>query len=393
MPTGQKYATNVPQTTLSAPVNGAAASLTVVSSAGWPATPFTAVLDLGNSSQEPVDVSNVSGTTWTVTRSIDGTAAFSHSAGATVTHCDIGRDFSDSRFHIDAVGPTDGATPAHSVHGLTTGVVVGTTEAQTLTNKTLTAPNVNDPVLKVGGNTVTIPSAVDTLVNLAGVQTLTNKTLTAPAISAPVLSGTATGTYTLAGTPTIGSPTLTGTVTGAIANWSGLNTFNAGLTVANGQQATVASNLAKPVVGPQLQAYTPVFSGTGFSLGNGTATGGYVQWGKLTYIEAYLILGTTTVLTTATSVMLMTLPLATFNYSLLEVTYMRGPSSGIFAGRAVAPTNQATTGDTSVGLWLIGNFGAVNPAGGWQTTIDRNDPGSSAATDVIFVKGFYQATS
>ena len=36
-------------------------------------------------------------------------------------------------------------------------------------------------------------------------QTLTNKTLTAP-----VISGTATGTYTLAGTPTITSPTITG---------------------------------------------------------------------------------------------------------------------------------------------------------------------------------------
>lgn len=46
-------------------------------------------------------------------------------------------------------------------------------------------------------------------------QTLTLKTLTAPAISSPVLSGTVTGTYTLAGTPTFPAAvvTLTGTQT------------------------------------------------------------------------------------------------------------------------------------------------------------------------------------
>lgn len=46
------------------------------------------------------------------------------------------------------------------------------------------------------------------IVTLTGTQTLTNKTLTSPAISNPVFSGSATGTYTLAGTPTIASATL-----------------------------------------------------------------------------------------------------------------------------------------------------------------------------------------
>jgi len=44
-------------------------------------------------------------------------------------------------------------------------------------------------------------------VNITSKQTLTNKTLTAP-----VLSGTVTGTYTLAGTPTITSPLINGTI-------------------------------------------------------------------------------------------------------------------------------------------------------------------------------------
>lgn len=66
-------------------------------------------------------------------------------------------------------------------------------------------------------------TAARALVGKATTQTLTNKTLTAPTISAPVLSGTATGTYTLAGTPTITAPTISaptfsGTAAGSLTN-------------------------------------------------------------------------------------------------------------------------------------------------------------------------------
>ena len=61
-----------------------------------------------------------------------------------------------------------------------------------------------------GSGTLTLPVATDTLCGIAATQTLTNKTITAP-----VLSGSATGTYTLAGTPTISSPVLnTPTISG-----------------------------------------------------------------------------------------------------------------------------------------------------------------------------------
>jgi hypothetical protein len=69
--------------------------------------------------------------------------------------------------------------------------LVTTTDTQTLTNKTLTSPTITNAVL-----------------------TATNATLTTPTIATPtasnaVLSGTVTGTYTLAGTPTITSPAIT----------------------------------------------------------------------------------------------------------------------------------------------------------------------------------------
>jgi hypothetical protein len=54
-----------------------------------------------------------------------------------------------------------------------------------------------------------MPTGTDTLVGKATTDTLTNKTLTAP-----VLSGSVTGTYTLAGTNTLTSPIIAGTPTG-----------------------------------------------------------------------------------------------------------------------------------------------------------------------------------
>lgn len=141
MPTGQQYATNVPQTTLTSQVNATTTTFPVASSTSWPTPPFTAVVDIGLSTQEPVDVTNIVGTTWTVTRNIDGTTGFAHANGATVTHADIGRDFREARSHIDSAGPQDASSEA--VHGLTNtagNVVVGTKETQTLANKTLTTP-------------------------------------------------------------------------------------------------------------------------------------------------------------------------------------------------------------------------------------------------------------
>ena len=64
-----------------------------------------------------------------------------------------------------------------------------------------------------GSGTLTLPVATDTLAGIAATQTLTNKTLTAP-----VLSGSLTGTYTLAGTPTISSPSISSAVMTTMAS-------------------------------------------------------------------------------------------------------------------------------------------------------------------------------
>lgn len=142
MPTGQQYTSTAAQTNLVGAINSAVTACNLVSLSGYPATPFTGVFDIGTPSQEIVDVTSVSGNSiLAMTRAVDGSSASSHANNATFTHADIGRDFREMRAHIDASASND--STGHAVHGLAPGSsVVGTTDTQTLTNKTLTSPTI-----------------------------------------------------------------------------------------------------------------------------------------------------------------------------------------------------------------------------------------------------------
>jgi len=166
--TTRKYSSRSQQTTLSAALTSSGTTATVVSgtsllggvtiSAG---EIFTVVIDPDTALEEIVDVSAVSTNTLTIVRGRDGSTGVAHSAGAAVRHMAIGRDYREANLHIEA---------ASGVHGVT-GSVVGTTDTQTLTGKTIdTASN-------------TITGAV----TLTGTQTLTNKTLTSPTLTTPAL--------------------------------------------------------------------------------------------------------------------------------------------------------------------------------------------------------------
>jgi microcystin-dependent protein len=148
------YSNKATSAQLTADVTAGAAAFALDTVAGLPSDfPFTLVIDPDTISVEVVEVSAIIGTTCTVTRGKDGTTASEHSTGAVVIHAHTARDFSDSRVHENA---------SAGIHGAT-GTLVGTTDAQTLTNKNLTSATNSFPT---------------TFVTLAGVQTLTSKNLT-----------------------------------------------------------------------------------------------------------------------------------------------------------------------------------------------------------------------
>jgi hypothetical protein len=123
------------ETTLSSGINSSDTSITVGSNTGYPSVPYTIIIDPGLATEEVCEVTAVAGTTWTITRGVDGTPASSHDSGATVVHGYSARDLRDVQDHIaDSTG----------VHGLgASSSVVGTTDTQTLTNKTLTSPTIS----------------------------------------------------------------------------------------------------------------------------------------------------------------------------------------------------------------------------------------------------------
>lgn len=130
----RNYSSVAAETTLQAGINNVSTVILVASTLGFPAAPFTLALDYGAATEELVDVTAVAGLSLTVTRAVDGTSATSHGAGARVRHVSSARDFREANLHVNS---------SSGVHGIA-GSVVGTTDSQVLTNKSLTNPAITN---------------------------------------------------------------------------------------------------------------------------------------------------------------------------------------------------------------------------------------------------------
>lgn len=175
---------------LTAGVSNSATTFPVDQTTGFPTAPFTLVVDPGRTAEEIVTVTAVVGLNLTVARGQDGTAAQPHDAAAELRHMATARDFREAAEHIDQTS---------GVHG-TVGILVDTTSAQSLDNKTILAAGTDHVPLIIAAASGQTANLVN--VNSSGGNTVASVAVTGRILT-PGVDSSSTSTFTAGSAATV----------------------------------------------------------------------------------------------------------------------------------------------------------------------------------------------
>lgn len=261
------------------------------------------------------------------------------------------------------------ANKAVVINGGATGLTV-TSGTLGLAGNLSTTGAFNTTLAQGATTTLTLPLVNGTLATLAGTETLTNKTITTPAISAPVLSGSATGTYTLAGTPTITAPAISNPTFSGGGIFGGTYT---GTYTLQGTPTINSSTINSPAVFGTVTGAASYTSPTLTSaILSGTVTGTYTIGGTPTHPDNIFTVGGSGDATKKVAFEVDGLTTSTTR----TVTV---PDRSFTLGPTLA-TEQATTSGTAI------NFTGI-PSGTRRVTIHFNGVGTNGSSHQLIQIG------
>jgi hypothetical protein len=283
-----------------------------------------------------------------------------------------------------------------------TGVPLGTTDSQTVSNKIL--GNSNTVTLK--GSLFTLQDASDTtkqaVFSMAGITTATTRTYTLPNANVTIADTSSAQTFT---NKTLTSPTInTATINNPTLNTDAVNEFTAdhgvtvdGLNIHNGalntNNSVVTANITDGAVTPaKLQsgtgsgwawsAWSPTLAN--LTPGNGTQTARYIQIGKTVFFNWIFIFGSTSSVGTGPTV---TFPVAAASY--YSTNDKVGTGSWLSVGGTLDGFLSANVQSTTVFAPVV--WGAAATYVGPLTGITAAVPGTWGVNSYLRLTGMYEA--
>jgi len=299
-------------TTISGALTSGDTTITIAAATSWPDGtdgPFYCTLDRGTASEERVKVTSRTGTTLSsVTRGVDGTSAVAHAAGAAIEHTVSGVDLDEANYAVaQTVGKVTTAedllvgSAANALKRLGKGsdgqilqvlsglLAWGAIPSGAISSAAMFAAGVVDAAA-IASN------AVDSAEIAANA--VTTSKIAANAVDETKIASSVAGSGLAGGAGTALSVGVDGTtieVTGDQLNVKALGIDTAQLAASAVETAKIAdANVtAAKIAAEAWTSSAPTVGGTGWSLGNGTASGAYIKLGRTVVYRAKVVWGST----------------------------------------------------------------------------------------------------